>query len=155
MATFKELKRFAIGWRFTDEKYNIVNENDFFNATINSPEKSQQKWEKHTGSNQYHLMLLPQIFWFHLEKVGELRLEWVEENSDNNKKLSMIKFIENDNKITFFWGGSYSIDLDWGIFLKYWDDFCYPDDDNLIVCENKNLYFTYIDDCFSTYKFKK
>jgi hypothetical protein len=115
-------------------------------------EESQIKWKAFTGSGEKHLMNLPSTFWNNLIKIDEFHLEWGEESEKNNK-LSKISNIKLDDKITFFWGTDNSIETYWSIFLKYWDDFCYPsDDNNLIVCEKRNFYMSYIEDCFSIYK---
>ncbi|MEN2774367.1 DUF2947 family protein [Acetivibrio clariflavus] len=55
--------------------------------------------------------------------------------------------IPEESKITFFWSESCSFETVWGIFLKYWTDFCYPSDDsNVIVIHNYPLAVIYIED---------
>ncbi|WP_281322090.1 DUF2947 family protein [Flavobacterium aestivum] len=152
MTTFQELQNTPIGWRFTDENYNIIDSRDLKKIKLNKAEESQIKWKKFTGSEEMHLMNLSSAFWNNLVKIDEFELEWGEEESEKNNKLPKINNIKLNDEITFFWGANNSIEADWSIFLKYWDDFCYPsDDNNLIVCKKRNLCMSYIEDFFSIY----
>jgi len=55
--------------------------------------------------------------------------------------------INPKSEIIFFWSKHYSVKTEWGIFLDYWCNFCYPFDDSDILVFVENPYaIIYIDD---------
>ena len=49
----------------------------------------------------------------------------------------------------FFWFGDLAVEIDWGLFLDHWDDFCYPtDDSNIVVIPELNKAVAYIDEAW-------
>lgn len=48
-----------------------------------------------------------------------------------------------DQEVVFFWTRAIAVRTRWSIFKKYWDDFCYPGDDNLVYVDyNTFIIFT-------------
>ena len=71
----------------------------------------------------------------------ELRQSQVIKDLENVMKLS------KNNPITFFWNANCGLETDWGIFVKYWTDFCYSSDDsNILVPHNSEKAIIYIED---------
>ncbi|MCX8534327.1 DUF2947 family protein [Chryseobacterium luquanense] len=152
MTTLNELKLTTVGWRFTDQKSNKIDEEDLKDIKINDPEYSKLKWTEFTHSQEFHLFKLNNDFWRSLNKVNQINVDWGSENKEELNIISKECNLEFDDRIIFFWGGQTSFEISWYLFIKYWDDFCYPsDDNNLIICEEKKILITYVEDCFTIY----
>ncbi|WP_373135302.1 DUF2947 family protein [Phocaeicola plebeius] len=148
---YDKLKKTDIGWRFINNDKVIFDEKSINDIIINSREKSKKEWKKITGSSEGHLFKLPNSFWRNLNKISCVNITW----DDDNQRQCISSFIKEDDKILFFWGKYNSIFVSGGTFLKYWDDFCYPGDDNdMIIIYEKNLLITFVDDIFILYSLK-
>ncbi|OEK08211.1 hypothetical protein A8C32_01735 [Flavivirga aquatica] len=148
--TFKKLKEFPLGWRFTDERYNLIEEIHLLDFSIFDEKKSKKIWKTLTNSNKYHIAQLDTSFLKDLKKIGNYCLD--KDYSEGIEILNKINVLDKDDRITVFWGGKNSIEVSWKTFVLYWDDFCYPSDDNLIVCKEKNVFIVFQDEFISLYK---
>lgn len=141
-------ERFPIGWRF--------NAND---CSLNEKEKNDLILLDHADSIRLWRQYLP---------VGSLR-DFDEKNFTiidktlidfNNQKESVLYFSEklnNINTIFFFWGGgSSAVITRKEVFIKGWDDFFYPsDEDSILIVPNKKIFISSFEETFFYGKYTK
>jgi hypothetical protein len=134
---------FAYGWRFMDPKFRQLPPEDLSLITELPQEESAVLWEKNVVRNSSHL-LRPGA-----EMVGarldRFRVDFDREE-DTRQLLALKVPLPFAETIEFLWGPRHAVRSQWGVFLKYWSDFFYPDDDNdallirridttLVLCE--------------------
>lgn len=145
------LKNSDVGWRFFNQNQVIVDEDSLGKIFINNKNDSIRKWTEITKSKKGHLFRLPDSFWNDLNKISTLFVEW----NEINYPISLSPFLEANDKIILFWGSNCSITTFGDVFLKYWTDFCYPDDDNILIAVSaKNVLITYVEENFAFYNKK-
>jgi len=146
--TINLLRNSTIGWRFFNGGRIIFDEESLKKIYINSESDSIRKWTEITNSTEGHLFRLPDSFWDGLNKISTLFVDW----DETNYPISLSPFLEADDKIIFFWGSKYSIITFGDVFLKYWTDFCYPSDDNILIAvPAKSVLITYVEENFIFY----
>lgn len=136
---------FNLKWRFTEEKYNKLPLTDLNMIKPLSISYSEECWSNWISDKCGHLMEIS----YKPSKLQYNDCGW----GEPEKECQTVDFLKKNilvseqSKITFFWGGSCSVETNWGIFLKYWTDFCYPSDDsNVIIIHNHPLAVIYIED---------
>jgi hypothetical protein len=143
----------SLGWRFNDGNFQIINKRDFDDIIVYNKEDSIQRWIQITHEQKFHLMELSEKFLNKFKKIETIKLEWGDEKSNNVEKLLSIQCLSHYDTIEYLYGGCITIKLIWEIFIKYWDDFCYPDDDTILIyCETKGIMMTFVEEYLSIYK---
>jgi hypothetical protein len=56
--------------------------------------------------------------------------------------------IDDDSFVVLSWGCRGALRTTWGIFTRYWNDFCQPVDDVTIIPEDKSWLLCYTDEYF-------
>jgi Protein of unknown function (DUF2947) len=135
---------FSLNWRFTEVEYNILPEEDLNKIRPLSPQKSKECWKFWISKKVGHFMKLS------VSGEGSTQLcnncGWGEVEREKNTIILLNESLKIDEgqSITFFWNESNAVETTWGIFLKYWTDFCYPSDDSNIIiihdCEKAVVY---------------
>lgn len=141
-----ENNHFAYSWRFDDERYNLLLEEDLLLISPISPTKSKEIWASIFKDGISHLIeLSPKSGWTSIKK----------EQVDTDIYDSGISFISNygydDKDIVFFWNNENAVSTKWSIFKKYWNDFCYPSDDNNLIYIDACNIITFTDEIFCFY----
>ena len=137
------------GWSFLNQNQVIIDEYILEKIFINNKNDSIRKWTEITNSKKGHLFRLPDSFWDGLNKITTLPVDW----NKINYPISLSPFLEANDKILLFWGSNCSIITFGEVFLKYWTDFCYPDDDNILIAvPAKNVLITFVEENFAFYK---
>lgn len=145
-----EWAEFAMNWRFTDPKYNLLPKLVLDRICPLSVEYSQECWNYWISDKFEHLMLLVK----NTENIGQDNLinndcGWGDKREERLLKELLAEAMElNGNEhITFFWGANCAVETEWNVFLKYWSDFCYPSDDsNIIIFHKDSRAIIYIED---------
>lgn len=138
---------FSLKWRFSEEEYNKLPTTDLNKIKPLSISYSKKCWSNWISNKYGHLMkinALPCTDVLHYNDCG-----W----GDPEKECQTVNFLQDniliskEAIITFFWSESCSVETTWGVFLKYWTDFCYPSDDsNVIIIHDYPLAVIYIED---------
>ena len=143
-----DLSNFSLLYRFNEEGYNILPEEDLNKIYPLSKEYSEEKWNYWISDKYNHLM---QIEGININLINSFCNDcgWGNEKKQNNVISLLIEEMCLNKKvpITFFWSASVAIDTEWDIFTKYWSDFCYSSDDsNIIIPHNSNKAIIYVED---------
>ena len=94
---------------------------------------------------------MPDSFWDGLNKISTLSVDW----NKIKYPISLSPFLEANDKIILFWGSNCSIITFGDVFLTYWTDFCYPDDDSILIAvPAKNVLITFVEENFAFYNKK-
>ena len=134
-----DLKDFELSWRW--EKTH--------NPCISDLEKAQIEPVSEVESKRLNKV----IDYFEIEnnlRKGFIETDWISANNENDEnintfrqKLSSIIDTWNDNVI-ITWNRTTTLKTTKKLFLKYWDDFCYPSSDDVtIISEESNWVMFY------------
>ncbi len=146
--TVEKLRNSDIGWRLFEDNNIILDEDCLARVTVNSKIDSMNTWSSITKSTEPHLFKLPEEFWNGLDKRGFIDADW----DTKHKDIDLSPYIEKADRVIFFWGGYNSIITDGEVLVEYWDDFCYPGDDNILIANpSKGILAVFVEDCFIFY----
>lgn len=116
---YLSIDKFPLRWRFFEdaEKYTILPEEDRPNFKPLSEESSRSRWDGWVRGT-LETLGTPTIF-----EGGENGWE-----KDVRRQLRNHINIPDTDPLFFFWEPTTAVETNWGIFFKYWEDFCYPSD---------------------------
>jgi len=92
-----DIKKFKMGWRFTDENYNLLPSGDLLKIKPIMESDSEIIWRKYVSQNYHHLMLLGED---DIRYETVFCLNWEDEKSGQ-------KILRNENRITFISSAEY------------------------------------------------
>lgn len=124
-----ELQGFELRWRFTDPKFNQLPTEDLHQIKPHTPEISRELWSKYVSAKYSHSI---QFSKDDLAGYRRIKVDWNDKDA-GRLIISGSANLPGDASILFFWSKTCSVHTKWAIFLKYWDDFCYRDDDNNVI----------------------
>ena len=133
--------KYAIAWRFNSNECNLKAE-EISEIIFLDKCQSSILWKsififdnlrQINGNNSYYKIL---------SKKQSIFFE--------NSSFVFSKFIKQEKIIFFFWGMENSAILSSSIFLKSWDDFFYPSDENCIIYmpSTKKTIYSFNEDIF-------
>lgn len=118
-------KDFPLAWRWTDPEYALLPMDVLERIESYPPDVAERLFRQ---SNTFHDAggLDKQKFAYdQIETVGvgrERVSEWLVAQHDNN-----------ETRVDLSWQPDVAVSTTWGIFARYWDEFCYPGADDLDV----------------------
>lgn len=134
-----DLKDFELNWRW--EKTH--------NPDISDLEKTQIEPVSATESKRLNKV----IDYFEIEdnlSNDFIETDWISANSENEKKIDTFRnkltsILETwDENVIVTWNRTTTLKTTKEMFLKYWDDFCYPSSDDVtIISEETNWVMFY------------
>jgi len=127
---------FELKWRFTEKRHNIIVQEDLSLLRPLSKTKTA-KFNKYSQQYLGNASLLSSAF----NQIDTLKIRNSQETV--NTWLSE-KNINPETNIIISWDNSSGLVTQWQIFCKYWDDFCYPSSDDILIwtaTENWVLYY--------------
>ncbi len=118
-------KEFELKWRFTDDKYNQLPDEDL-SLIFPIAKKRADEYSKNSLRYLDNACLLKSEF-------GEI--DSFKISNDYEEVISWLnaKQIDPETKIIISWDESNCVMTYWSIFCKYWDDFCYPSSDDILI----------------------
>jgi hypothetical protein len=134
---------FPLLWRFTDSGYNVLPASVLEKIEplpVQTCEALWRTWVSPEGD--------------HLAQITEMKgtvLSTFEGHWDEPElaRAQLRKLDLSDNKVSVLWGAQLGLSLDWHVFVRYWDDFFYPsDDNNVLIHSAEQLVIAYIEDRF-------
>lgn len=130
------MEKFSLKWLFTNEKYNVLPKDIQKRMHPLSVKAAKKRWESWISIEGEHYCQLNKFL-----KSNDLLCAdcgWGDKDKEQETKTILTEklLLNYSHSITFFWHKTQAIETEWGIFLDYWSDFCYPDDDSNIVIIN-------------------
>ena len=129
-------ENFPLCWRFTDPNYNLVSDRDLMRIVPIDREHARRLWQTSVSDWHDHITAFPSQYFAGCHRIT---LDW---NAKANGQQRLVEEVHlgADVKVLFFWSKSCAVQTDWAIVVRYWDDFCYPDDDNSVIVEPINAH---------------
>ena len=136
---YQSMENFHLKWRWTDATWNLLPQTDL--AQI-KPLKSAKARELH----EYSLSLLG-CWKLNAELFSDIS-DIDDRNTDSPETVQTWleqRGVEHTTPIVVSWDNETAVITNWGIFCNYWDEFCYPLSNDVVVWpEDRNwalLYF--------------
>lgn len=113
-----------LGWRWTDPKYAVLPEDVLAKMIPFNPDDARKLHERS------------------LEMLGEdalaasfvqRKIETAELEPSIASMWLMAMQPNQDQMVVLSWGKDAAISTDWGVFVAYWSELCYPASDDLVV----------------------
>ncbi len=144
-----ELKSSSFGWQFLDEneENSIFSEVELNKLVLLGKMASREYWEYYISVQYFHLMKIPAQVINNKKWIERDYVDW----NNANEKFPSFGFKKNEKSI-FLNGPNEGIILEWSIFLKYWKNFFYTSDDNIVILFPEiNRFLTYIEGVITLY----
>ena len=124
-------------YRFNDANYNKLPKEDLLKITLVNNEESSSLWEKHMKDSSTHFKMID-IKRERLEKTIN-DCGWGDKSKEEETRKIFKEMTDENTNVAIFWSKHYAVRTTWGIFCKYWSDFCYPSDDGNIIIYDNNI----------------
>lgn len=127
------IKEFKCGYRFTDEKYTVLSDDELSKISIIPSEYAEKKWmnickEELFQKSQYIKDIIE-----HSAPVFVKDCFWGDDEDQTKDKLvSFFKEI-GANEVSIYYDCKTALSVSSTVFCTHWSDFCYPSDLNLII----------------------
>ena len=119
---FQKLESFALHWRFTDPKYNLLPKNVLETIRPFSVQKAQAIFQ------YINEVITPSI------TATKKDIKADHDNPSQTKKALAALFPSlEETEIILSYGNDEAIFTSLGTFCEYWDDFCYPGSDDIVI----------------------
>jgi hypothetical protein len=132
---FISINDFRLKWRFTEDKYNRLPEYDL---SLIQPLSNRKAMEFNRYSQKFigNATLLESKF----SRVESLEIT---DNYSAVRDWLTATQIDSSTKVAVSWDNTDCVISLWCIFCKYWDDFCYPSSDDILVWSSTEDWFLY------------
>ena len=119
------LSNFPLAWRWTDEKYCLLPAEELAQIIPLGAEPAKHAWEKSLSfaDKNSEFSANPSLF-VSIEKISSENEEFVRE------WLAQRMTVGN---ITVSWQPESAVTTNTEIFIKYWNEFCYPSSDDVTI----------------------
>jgi hypothetical protein len=132
---FISFDEFNLKWRFTEEKYNRLPAEDLVGIQPLSESKS-------TEFNRYAQTFLGNASLLRSE-FSRIELLNISDDHEAVRDWLWAKKIYPDTKVVVSWDKTDCVITSWRVFCKYWDDFCYPGSDDILVWSSAGDWLLY------------
>lgn len=122
---FISFRDFDLNWRFTDPKHNLLPEEDLSEIHPLSKTMSIQLYEqteKYLGNATLEK-----------SKFQTIESHEITEDHEEVRKWLKEKIIDPQTQVAVSWDKTTCAVTTWRIFCEYWDDFCYPSSDDILI----------------------
>jgi hypothetical protein len=126
---------FSLRWRFTEESHRVLPKEDLSLIQPLTRTKAAE-FNKHSLEYLGNASLLKSKF----SEIESLKI------SDDHEAVGvwlLSKEIVPETRVAVSWDKTNCVITSWGIFCKYWDDFCYPSSDDVLVWSQQEDWFLY------------
>lgn len=119
------LSNFPLKWRWTDEKYCILADDELTKIIPLHPESARYVWEKSlTFIDKNSEFTANPLLFSNIEKINSHNSEFVQ--------LWLSERMSNGN-ITISWQPEIAAKTTTELFIKYWSEFCYASSDDVSI----------------------
>jgi hypothetical protein len=137
---------FPLKWRFAEDasKWTVLPPEDLARFRPLTEQASRTLWTQLVADNAWHHSVLSQDqLRVNSDELGHVVVDDDAEPASEHQRirdfLTTQISLPLDTQVLFFWGATCSVDTTWDVFIRYWDDFCYPSDDsNVAVLDGAN-----------------
>ena len=124
---FELMANFGLAWRWTDERWNLLPEDDLLAIR---PFKKEAAGKL----NEYSLELLEKVTKAEGPYALVLSVECGDDAAEVDVSETLQKHLVNcDQNVYVSWDPGYAVKCRLDVFCNYWDDFCYPSSDDVVV----------------------
>jgi hypothetical protein len=147
MEKYLTMNEFELNWHFIDPIDMQIPENDLKKIKPLTIEYSTLLWKQWIHPSIHHFMLMNDL---PNEEMNEILNEniWGDSKKElrTQKRLDDSMSIDYESNITFFYDMTHAIETCWGIFLKYWSDFCFKGEEgDLIIFHSDPRVIIFVD----------
>lgn len=124
------LEKFPLNWRWTDERWKKLSGSILSQINPLTPEKSSALYDFQNQFSPFEN--------FQYEKVNDenyIRTDFFDSSAVTNWLENKIG--DEENFIFLCWNKDWAIRTTAKVFCDYWDDFCYPASDDIVVTAEK------------------
>lgn len=128
-ADIQPLADFALSWRWTDPKWNVLPDAMLRQISPLTRAKAKELWRI---SGHFVLPNGPKVGIFECSP-------WIDETVDTPDAFGEVRgwlldrFSGREQGVIVSWDKDTAAVTNWGVFCDYWDDFCYPASDDVTV----------------------
>ncbi|HZL89467.1 MAG TPA: DUF2947 family protein [Pirellulaceae bacterium] len=146
-----EIDEFRLKWRFAEDasKWTVLSDADLADFHPLAEDSAWALWKQFVHPTATQLIAFvkewgPQLQLRDTFKAADAattaeELEW------GIQFLRQHIQVPDSSHLFFFWDATCAVETKWGVFLRYWTDFCYPSDDSNVAvpveCANNVFYF--------------
>jgi len=110
-----------------------------------SEKQANKKWNKYVNKHHDHIMKIPGN---EMEVLNRFKVD----NFDYASGKTLIKEnfkMSKQDKLYIFWSIGYAVETTYSIFLKFWDAFCHPAVDYMVlISEKEKVKYFYVEESF-------
>ena len=124
---------FPLKWRFAGDasKWTVLPPEDLARFRPLTEQASRTLWTQLVADDAWHHSVLSQDqLRFNSDQLGHVVVDDDAEPASEHQRirdfLTTQISLPLDTRVLFFWGATCSVDTTWDVFIRYWDDFCYP-----------------------------
>ena len=122
---YQPLRSCRLCWRWTDPKYQEFPQETLDKIKPLSASKAHEIWAICRPFNPDHAFA-PELF------EGVVRFNVLPDSEETTNWLAG-RGIQREQMVLVSWTTDDAVLLPFGLFIDYWDDFCYPSSDDVII----------------------
>ena len=132
---FIPFEKFGLKWRFTEEKYNVLSDEVLSLIYPLSKNKAAEFYKYSSGFLGNAALIESEFI-----RIISFRIVG---NHEPVKVWLNQKPIDPESEIIVSWDNSDCVITYWKIFCEYWDDFCYPSSDDILIWSSLDAWILY------------
>ena len=119
------MEKFPLNWRWTDKKYCLLSEDEIAQIRPFSPSSAKELWKKSLKliDSSKEFSPSPELF----ESIEVI------DSNDTDKVTVWLKDKMPSESIFVSWQPDTAVMTNTDLFIKYWDEFCYPSSDDVTI----------------------
>jgi hypothetical protein len=121
-----EIGRFPLAWRWTSQKHARLPQ-DVLSKIVPLPV------DESTRLHKASVAFLDQSG-LNAERFSVVELKTSEAKPEDVTSWLLERHPEQETPVCLSWQSDLAVTTTWGVFAKYWSEFCYPASDDLLVC---------------------
>lgn len=127
------IEDFKYYWRFSDEKYALLSEQELSTINVISKDEVKKEWLRICKKEIFQKSVYINDIIHHTAPIFMKDCQWGE-NEDSTREAFESFFRKfNVDKISIYYDCENGLQLPTNVFLTRWSDFCYPSDLILII----------------------
>jgi len=126
---------FGLQWRFTEESHSLLAQEDL-SLTQPLTRTKAAEFNEHSLECLGNATLLR-------SKFTDIESLIVSDDHESVRAWLQSKAIAPETRIAVSWDKANCVTTLWRIFCKYWDDFCYPSSDDVLVWSQEEDWVLY------------
>ena len=148
---YVDIDEFAFKWRFVEDasKWTVLPEADLANFHPLDEECARDLWKRFVHPTSTQLIGFAKEWGWRLRDdtptLKTADVSGIEELELGIQFLKKHIHVPDASQVLFFWDADWAVETTWDMFLRYWNDFCYPSDESNaavpVECDKNAYYF--------------